>query len=495
MSRAVFLDRDGTLNTRPPEHDYVRSPGDFVWLPGAREAIARLSHAGYIPLVVSNQRGVAQGLVEQSTLRAIEAQMQTDLQELGVAIRAFSYCVHDDGDACDCRKPKPGLLTTLASELGVDLSQSWMIGDSESDVLAGQRAGCRTALIGTHATLTNPDFVAASLAEVGKRLVSLDFTVVVCAHDEARWTDLQAAVGSLERQSLRPAEVVVVVDHNPRLLIMARERFADAIVVENTGHPGLGEARNTGVECSSASVVAFLDDDAVASEHWLASLAERYADADVAGVGGSIRARWVSGRPRWFPPEFDWVVGCSYRGMPESVSDVRNLLGCNMSFRREVVEELGRFQLGYGCDETEFCIRLHQRWPSRRLTYVPFASVSHRVPDERGRVGYFARRCWFEGGSKAVVSKLVGAGDGLSTEVSYARRVLPQGARRGVGDFVLRGDSGGIARAGAIVLGLTATAAGYLWGHLTARRAARRRGWAGKRLARRQRTLTSLTRL
>jgi GT2 family glycosyltransferase len=325
--------------------------------------------------------------------------------------------------------------------------------------------------------------------------VSLNFAVVVCAHDEARWNDLQRAVASLDRQTLQPAEIVVVVDHSPRLFALARERFADAIVVENGGRPGLGEARNTGVASSSAPVVAFLDDDAIASERWLALLAEPYADADVAGVGGSIRADWAGGRPQWFPAEFDWVVGCSYRGMPESVADVRNLLGCNMSFRREVVRELGQFQLGYGCDETELCIRLRQRWPSRRLTYVPAASVSHRVPAARGRFAYFVRRCFFEGGSKAVVSKLVGAADGLSTEVGYTRHVLPRAVRRGVADCVLRRDSNGIARACAVVAGLVVTATGYLIGHLTASRAARRRGWSGRRVVRHPRqTVTALTR-
>lgn len=316
--------------------------------------------------------------------------------------------------------------------------------------------------------------------------MSLDFAVVVCTHDEGRWNDLQTAIRSLDRQTLRPAEIVVVVDHNPRIFAVAHERFAHALVVENTGLPGLGEARNTGIDSSSASVVAFLDDDAVASEQWLARLAEPYADADVAGVGGSINAFWVDGRPRWFPPEFDWVVGCSYRGLPESVCEVRNLMGCNMSYRRELVEELGHFRLGYGCDETELCIRLRQAWPARRLIYVPQARVSHRVPAERGSVGYFARRCFFEGGSKAVVSKLVGPVDGLSTEVRYTRRVLPQGVRRGVGDSVFRGDRTGIARAAAIVVGLAATAAGYFAGHLSAHSAARRRGWSGSRLVRRE---------
>jgi D-glycero-D-manno-heptose 1,7-bisphosphate phosphatase len=164
MIPAVFLDRDGTLNERPPDHDYVRSPAEFVWLPGAREAVARLWAAGYTPLVVSNQRGVARGLLSLETLRAIDVRIQLDLADYGVAIRAFSYCVHDESDECECRKPKPGMLLALASELDIDMAQSWMIGDSESDVLAGDAAGCQTVLIARRRTLTSATLVAPSLA-------------------------------------------------------------------------------------------------------------------------------------------------------------------------------------------------------------------------------------------------------------------------------------------------------------------------------------------
>jgi GT2 family glycosyltransferase len=314
--------------------------------------------------------------------------------------------------------------------------------------------------------------------------MSSEVAVVVCAHDEARWKDLEAAIESLHRQELPAAEIVIVIDHNPSLLERARQRFVDEIVVSNDGRPGLGEARNTGIRSSHSPIVAFLDDDAVASSDWLLQLAQPYADAAVAGTGGSIAARWVDGRPRWFPREFDWVVGCSYRGMPDTLSDVRNLLGCNMSFRRDALEELGHFQLGYGCDETEFCIRLRQVWPWKRLVYVPGARVSHRVPAARGQPAYFARRCWFEGGSKAVVSRLVGRSDGLATETRYSLQVLPRGAGEGVAALLFHRDIAGIARAGAIVAGLVITTAGYLVGHLSATRAARRRGWSGGRLVR-----------
>jgi D-glycero-D-manno-heptose 1,7-bisphosphate phosphatase len=146
-ARAAFLDRDGTLNARPPEHEYVTRAEDFAWLPGAIEGMLALADAGFVLAVVSNQRGIARGLVSQETLAAIESEIQSALEPSGVAIAAFRYCPHELDAGCDCRKPKPGMLLELATTLGLDLASSWMIGDSRSDVQAGRAAGTRTALI------------------------------------------------------------------------------------------------------------------------------------------------------------------------------------------------------------------------------------------------------------------------------------------------------------------------------------------------------------
>jgi GT2 family glycosyltransferase len=304
-------------------------------------------------------------------------------------------------------------------------------------------------------------------------------SVVVCAHDQERWPDLQAAVQSVAEQTFQPHEVIVVVDRNPQLAARARGRLSAAVVIENTESPGLGGARNTGVKAATGAIVAFLDDDAVASERWLELLVRGYDDPDVAGVGGSAEPWWETGRPAWFPAEFDWVVGCSYLGMPETTKQVRNMFGCNMSFRRDLLRELGGFRLGYGCDETELCIRLGQRWPQKKVLYVPEARIRHHVPASRTRFGRFLSRCYFEGGSKAVVSRLVGADDGLASERDYVRRILPAGIRRGLAGSGSADRASGAAQAGAIVAGLASTTAGYAAARVSIQRAARRRGWSG----------------
>jgi GT2 family glycosyltransferase len=312
--------------------------------------------------------------------------------------------------------------------------------------------------------------------------MSADFAVVIGTFHERRWVRLSEAVASLRRQTLPPREIVVVVDHNRALLRRAARELEDVLVVENREPRGLRGVRNSGLEAASASYVAFLDDDARAPEHWLELLAGPYDDPEVAGVGGPSLPVWESGRPSWFPEEFDWVVGCTYRGMPLARQEVRNLWGNNMSFRRELVVALGGFRIGYSCDETELCIRLRQRWPEKRLILVPEARIMHHVEGSRTTIRRFVWRCYFEGGSKAVIAALLGATDALASERVYTREVLPHAVRRSIGEFVSGRDRAGVARAGCILAGLTAAAVGYGVGRIAPARAAMKRGWNGSPL-------------
>lgn len=159
----------------------------------------------------------------------------------------------------------------------------------------------------------------------------LEVSVVVCAYAERRWEQTRVAVESALSQHPEPVEVLLVIDHNADLAARAHRELAEVTVLESDGTPGLSGARNTGLRAATQPVTVFLDDDAVARPGWLWCLVEPYRSSDVVATGGSVHPRWPGLRPQWLPPEFDWVVGCSYRGLPESAGPVRNPIGANMS--------------------------------------------------------------------------------------------------------------------------------------------------------------------
>ncbi|MEO8285775.1 MAG: glycosyltransferase family 2 protein [Chloroflexota bacterium] len=297
-----------------------------------------------------------------------------------------------------------------------------------------------------------------------------EISVVICAYSDKRWDDLVAAVESVRGQTVPAKEIIVVIDHNEPMLQRLQARFTepDFIAVPNKRTRGLSGARNSGVAVAHGDIVAFIDDDAIAAPDWLQWLAASYNDK-VLGVGGPVQPFWLEGRPSWFPEEFDWVVGCTFLGMPETTTRVTKLIGCNMSFRREVFAEVGGFRTDMGRvgtkpiagEETEFSIRVCQRWPDKELIYEPRARVQHRVPAARANWGYFRSRSYYEGLSKALVAQLVGTVDGLATERTYATRTLPRGVARGIADLPLRRDPAGVARAATIAAGLGITVYGY----------------------------------
>ncbi len=141
MKKAAFLDRDGVINRKAPDGGYITRWEDFHILPGVPEAIARLRAANFLVIVITNQRGIARGMVSPATVEEIHAKMNNQLQSAGVTLDAVYYCPHDVLPPCACSKPQPGMLLTAAAEHHINLKNSWMIGDSPTDIEAGKRAG------------------------------------------------------------------------------------------------------------------------------------------------------------------------------------------------------------------------------------------------------------------------------------------------------------------------------------------------------------------
>ena len=312
-------------------------------------------------------------------------------------------------------------------------------------------------------------------------------SVIVCTHTLERLANLRAAVASVLAQTPAPLEVIVVVDGDEALEERVRARLDGVQIVRNSHDRGLSGARQTGAEEARGSILAFLDDDAIAQEHWLARLVEAYSDPKVLGVGGSIEPAWERGAPRWFPPEFNWVVGCTYAGMPTSTARVRNVIGANMSMRAAVLARAGAFDARLGraggsrtlsgsAEETELCIRAARAHPGHYWIYEPRARVAHAVPPERGTWRYFVRRCVVEGTAKAVLSGIAGGDEGLRSERAYVRSVLPRALRREL-RLAASGRGDGVARASAITAGLGITTAAYARSRCFT---ARREGAAGE---------------
>jgi len=149
--RAVFVDRDGTLNV---EKDYLFRIEDFEFIPGVPEAIRRLRQAGFLVIVVTNQSGVARGYFSLAEVDALHQHIQDELKKAGTCVDGFYVCPHHPSEGagefrrqCDCRKGEPGMLLQAATENDIDLSSSFMIGDKVADVEAGKRAGCTSFLV------------------------------------------------------------------------------------------------------------------------------------------------------------------------------------------------------------------------------------------------------------------------------------------------------------------------------------------------------------
>jgi len=172
MHKAVFLDRDGTIARDVP---YCSRPEDFELLPGAAEGIKLLNKHGFKVIVVTNQSGIARGYFTEKTLAEIHDKMITELAQHGAHVDAIYYCPHHPDDNCDCRKPKPRMVFQAARDLDIDLSQSYVVGDSEMDVELARQAGCK-AVIRVAESRDAGNLVAASFKDAVEQILRFEDT-------------------------------------------------------------------------------------------------------------------------------------------------------------------------------------------------------------------------------------------------------------------------------------------------------------------------------
>jgi GT2 family glycosyltransferase len=299
--------------------------------------------------------------------------------------------------------------------------------------------------------------------------------VVIACHTEDRWDLTLRAIASARTQTHAAAQVLVVVDYNSGLSCRLRAEVESALVLDNYLERGVSGARNSAVAHAKAPVIAFLDDDATARPDWLANLVTPFSNPMVVGTGGAIVPDWEQPVPRWFPPEFAWVVGGSYPSLPTTQVPIRNVWSGNMAVRRSVFEQVGGFRLGFGKvggtarpEDTDLCIRMGKAVASGHWVYVPDALVDHYVPAHRASFWFFLRRCRNEGRGKVDLALLLGTRDDLGPERDYLRRTVPTAIRDQLLASLRERKAEPLAVAGAIILGVGAAAAGA--GDVLARR-------------------------
>ena len=262
--------------------------------------------------------------------------------------------------------------------------------------------------------------------------MSNNISVVVSTYSKERLEYLTDCIASLKEQTLKPAEIILVLDPKPDLVEFYKAKLTDVRIAVSQ-EPGLSNARNVGVKNSGGEVVAFIDDDAFADKNWLRNLAKNYEEREIIGVGGQITPLWDKAR-KWFPDELNWILGCTYKGLPEKRESIRNPIGCNMSFRREAFEKAGYFRSDIGRfgkkllsgEEMEFSLRVLEKIPNSKIMYDPSAIVYHRVDAKKANLRYLCKRSFYEGVSKSLITSVAGENTktALSTENQYLKHLL-----------------------------------------------------------------------
>jgi glycosyltransferase involved in cell wall biosynthesis len=252
-------------------------------------------------------------------------------------------------------------------------------------------------------------------------------SIIVSTYTKKRLANVIDCIESVKKQSFSDKEIILVLDPDQSLIEAYKAHVPTEVKIVVSSGYGLSNARNAGIENGAGEIMVFIDDDALAADKWLENLVKNYEDAEVVAVGGLIKPIWEKHRPKWLPEELYWLIGCSYKGLPKRKSVVRNPIGCNMSFRKDVFKRVGVFDSSIGRfgkkllsgEEPELSLRIREKMPGSKIIYDPSAVVYHRIDDSRNSFKYLLKRSFYEGVSKALISSKQGKSETLFTENSY----------------------------------------------------------------------------
>ena len=245
----------------------------------------------------------------------------------------------------------------------------------------------------------------------------MNVSVVICTYSLDMYDHFQEAVDSVLAQTYDDIEIVLVSDGNEAVYQRMQDDYGDqpdTVVTRTEDNVGISAARNHGIEQATGDVVAQIDDDAIADPEWIEELVSVYESTDAIAVGGKMTPEWVAGKPKFLPEEFYWLIGVTHRGFGEPGEEVRNTFGSNISFRREVLTELGGFDPHVGrkgdaeiqAHESELGTRLRREF-GRGVVYNPNAKVGHKVFDYRTNPIWLIKRAFWQGYSKRALETLL----------------------------------------------------------------------------------------
>ena len=280
------------------------------------------------------------------------------------------------------------------------------------------------------------------------------------------------AVDSVLAQTYRPLEVVIVIDGNPPLYDRMVTKYGEDAPVRvelNVENRGISYSRNRGAEVATGEVVAFIDDDAVAEQEWIAEHVKVYKQTNAVATAGPVVPAWADGEPGFFPAEFYWLVGCTEPAFAEDGDEVRNGYGSNVSYRREVFLALGGYDVNTGrrgdlhiqAHEAPLGVRLKSKYGSS-VTYTTKPKVHHVLFNYRAKFSWLLYRSFYQGYSKRIMKLLYP--DASAKELSFLSQLIKCSVPSRIKDVAGQQSLSPIGELVALLAFTAAVGLGYLWG-------------------------------
>jgi glycosyltransferase involved in cell wall biosynthesis len=301
---------------------------------------------------------------------------------------------------------------------------------------------------------------------------SFHVTVVMAAYNPDRFSDINEGIESILTGTYNDRDVILIVDGRQQLANRIEQEWAnndDVTVLCNDENLGAAKSRNRAVKHAEGEIVAFFDDDAVAHKDWLMELVACYTEHGAVAAGGKMEPIWLAGRPRFLPSEFYWLIGVTYNGFPEEMTEVRNTFASNFSIKKVVFEDLGGFNPEIGptggsllqSAETDLCARLATE-TGHGVLYNPNAKVGHKIYDFRTDPVFLLKRAFWQGVSKRGMQAY--SETELDSEADYLQRLLTKAIPEQIKKLLIGNRYEGATQLAFLLLGTAAVGFGYLYG-------------------------------